>query len=67
MRYARLELEGRDRRVETRLALWENLCGYWAEGMRGLRVKVELEENVEMDEDVEMGEGGRRACRWVEG
>ncbi|KAK0632090.1 hypothetical protein B0T14DRAFT_490510 [Immersiella caudata] len=44
MRFARIELQIRDLGDVTRLAAWEELCGYWKEGMRGLRIKVDLED-----------------------
>ncbi|KAK4451721.1 hypothetical protein QBC34DRAFT_52008 [Podospora aff. communis PSN243] len=79
MRYARIELQIRDLGDVARLAVWEELCGFWKEGMRGLRVKVDLEDADVVGEGEGMGEwwvlgrevvprtwdGGR--WRWVEG
>ncbi|KAK0657236.1 hypothetical protein B0T16DRAFT_55748 [Cercophora newfieldiana] len=44
MRHARIEMQIRDLGDGARLAVWEELCGYWREGMRGLRVKVDVED-----------------------
>lgn len=44
MRHARIEMQIRDLGDGARLAVWEELCGYWSEGLRGLRLKVELED-----------------------
>jgi len=59
MRYARIELQIRDLGDLARLAVWEELCGYWEEGMRGLRIKVDLQ-----DGDVH-GEGEGRGQWWM--
>jgi len=44
MRFARLEIQARDLSEALRIDVWEELCSFWAVGMRGLRVTVELDE-----------------------
>jgi hypothetical protein len=51
MRYARLEIQDRDIGDSGRLAVWDELCGYWAGGMRGLRIKIAFEETQPVDDD----------------
>lgn len=43
MRYARLEMQARDLGDATRLAVWEELCGNWSQGLRGLRLKISMD------------------------
>jgi len=43
MRYTRLEMQARDLGDATRLAVWEELCGNWTQGLRGLRLKISMD------------------------
>lgn len=44
MRFARLELQRSDLTDEAPLCDWAELCGFWADGLRGLRLRIAVVE-----------------------
>jgi hypothetical protein len=44
IRWVRLEMQCEDFKSDQQLAKWIDLCGYWAQSLRGLRLKVAVTE-----------------------
>ncbi|KAK4238091.1 hypothetical protein C8A03DRAFT_15391 [Achaetomium macrosporum] len=71
MRFARLDLGYGDIYREPSLAQWEELCGYWEDGLKGLRLRMGLSDLVsdlprpkQMCESV--GTEDQKTWRWVD-
>ncbi|KAK1994934.1 hypothetical protein LX36DRAFT_713504 [Colletotrichum falcatum] len=62
MRFARLELLGRDF-AGSMLKEWVELCGHWAQGLRGLRLKILVGSGLHEPMDISVALNGNAEAR----